>query len=224
MKIKFTSILLSSLFLSGNAIAQNLLKDSSFDNSTKIEQTDISNKTTESGKWLMFLTKGQGGFDVNIVKEDSQGAVASLNTNSQLSWYRHYLMQKLDTTPEKAVYRLSFKAKASKNNAILSSQIILTDADGAKFYAVRVGFDESKSTHSGATYDVKLSKDWKTYELDFDLSKMCNNINSPKSLGDKFVLSETSDSALKDSRVTIQAFKSAPAQIYIDDIIFERVK
>lgn len=224
MKTKFTSILFLSFLLSGNTIAQNLLKDSSFDNSTAIEQTEFSNKKTEAGKWLMFLAKDQSGFETSIVKEGEQGGIVLLNTTSQLSWYRHYLMQRLDSTPEKAIYRLSFKAKAGKNNAILSSQVILTDADGSKYYAVRVGFDEAKSTHSGATYDVKLSKEWKTYELDFDLSKMCNNVNSPKSLGDKFVLTETSDSALKDSRITIQAFKSAPARVYIGDVKFEKVK
>lgn len=224
MKAKFTSILFISFLFSIHAVGQNLLKDSNFDDSKLIEQTEISNKNTDSGKWLMFLAKDQSGFEVSILDEGDQGAIALLHTTTPLAWYRHYLMQKLDTTPEKGLYRLSFKAKAGKNNAILSSQIILTDADGSKYYAVRVGFDESKSTHSGSTYDVKLSKEWKTYELDFDLSKMCNNVNSPKALGDKFQIVDTSEAALSDSRITLQAFKSAPARVFIDDVKFEKIK
>lgn len=224
MKTRFTFVLLLVCFFGATLTAQNLLNDSGFDQSSNIEKTDVSNKNTESGKWLAFLAKNQTGFDVDIQSDNVQGPVALLHTTTQKTWYRHYLMQRLDKTPEKAVYRLSFKAKAGKNNAVLSSQIILTDGNGNKFYAIRDGFDESKSTHSGATSDVKLSKDWKTYELDFDLSQMCNNVNSPKSLGDKFQLVDTSDNALEDVRVTIQAYKSAPARVFIDDVKFEKVK
>lgn len=225
--MKKNLLLVSFLTLTGVAFAQtpfNWIQNGGFeaDGFTLQRSTD---KKFDNGNWIVYAQSDQDNFKAEL-KDDNDathnsGKVVEVDcsTTTKLSWYKSNLSQVLNYDLQPAMYILRFDARAIGDATPKLSTIIYTgNYTGKDNFFLKDGFDKDvNATASGARYDVALTNDWDTYEVKFDMSQYCNNVNSPQKVGSAYVVAETTEADLAGARVIFNT--NAKALVFqIDNI------
>lgn len=236
--MKNSIIILALLLLSLNSQAQNLIKNGDF--SQEVTQKVINPSDATPGEWFILNNDEKGISTISYIhdenpKYDGCIQITNIEGKGSIPWYKALLGQRLKNAGiEKGIYRLSFEAKADKNEATVGVFIKQTiekegiDPATNKNYTtffVRDAYDindDKQIKQSGANYNRKVSDKWTKVYVDFNTGKVINNYYS-KNAVKGLTVSESDESILNDCYVAIQCLKEGES-VRIDNVKFERIK
>lgn len=159
-------------------VGENLVKDSGFDATTTEDVTPTDGVwKTEVGIWSACRDEYETNQNIKIsIKEDAtQGKVLSYD-GRPYSWYTTVVAQRIGGTLDKAIYRLSFKAKSS-NAGVVRLYTRCTDEANEEFvnrYFVKANgapADPDK-TWRGVYEIVAVTDTWATYQVEYDVTQV----------------------------------------------------
>jgi hypothetical protein len=187
-----------------NGTFENLTADN-FKTGTGVAKTDhtwyaVKNGTDVEGEAVLTTDKTQG----NVLSMKFSG--------SGMNWYRNYIGHTMSGATRNA-YHLQFKARAATKGAKLQVYVKVNKS-GNYFFVL----NKANTQKACAARTISLTEEWKTYTIDFDLTKVVNTINTPKVATDGTL--PIVDSTKEDLANFFAAFAATTdgATYYIDDV------
>lgn len=147
------------------ATAQNLIKDGGFDSGILEQNTGETESPTAGATKGTWYYRTHDNTIASI--EDAggeRGNVVAIERTGSLSWFTSYIAQWIDGTATRDYYKLTFKAKLEKGTGKLRTHI--KTAGAQQFFILKDGENLSYA----AQYDVTLTNEWATYEIEYDFN------------------------------------------------------
>ena len=206
-------------------VGENLVKDSGFDATTTEDVTPTDGVwKTEVGIWSACRDEYETNQNIKIsIKEDAtQGKVLSYD-GRPYSWYTTVVAQRIGGTLDKAIYRLSFKAKSS-NAGVVRLYTRCTDEANEEFvnrYFVKANgapADPDK-TWRGVYEIVAVTGTWATYQVEYDVTQVSDTQYDMTFNKNVFVSTES-----ERTNMAICFYNDkADSEILIDDVEWVKV-
>lgn len=202
------------------ATAENLIKDSGFDNA------DFSKTFTDEprvyGSWVTYTdAKETNTVSYEVVTDPVRGKVGSF-TGRSLSWYTSFFAQRIETTAKKGIYKLSFWGKSANGGKVKAffRTTTASDTDGSTYF-IKYTDQPTDPTAKwrGTYYNQSLSTEWKEYSVEFDFTKVGKTMYD-MTLNDAV---DATDVDLTNFTLCFQG-ENADKNILIDDVKLELVK
>ena len=200
--------------------AENLIKDSGFDNA------DFSKTFTDEprvyGSWVTYTdAKETNTVSYEVVTDPVRGKVGSF-TGRSLSWYTSFFAQRIETTAKKGIYKLSFWGKSANGGKVKAffRTTTASDTDGSTYF-IKYTDQPTDPTAKwrGTYYNQSLSTEWKEYSVEFDFTKVGKTMYD-MTLNDAV---DATDVDLTNFTLCFQG-ENADKNILIDDVKLELVK
>lgn len=204
---------------------ENLVKDPGFDNTTTEDVTPADKVwKTETGIWSACRDEYETNKNITIsIKDDAtQGKVLSYE-GRPYSWYTTLVAQRIEGALDKAIYRLSFKAKSS-NAGVARLFTRCTDEANEnfinRFFVKANGAPADPDKKWRGVYEiVALTDTWATYQVEYDMTQVSDTQYDMTFTDNVF--------AATDSERTNMAIcfynDKADSEILIDDVQFVKV-
>ena len=206
----------------------NILDDTSYNPSELITNGSFENLRAEDFNigtgvaktdhtWFAVKNKVEG--EAAIVKDNDQGNVLRMNFyGSEMSWYRNLIGHTMSGGKSEC-YHLQFKARTATKGSKMQVYVKV-NKDGNHFFVLK-GADTTKAC---AARTFSLTDEWKTYTIDFDLTKVVNTIATPMVTADGIepVVASTADD-LSNFYVAFVT-QSAGVDYFIDDVTMIKIE
>ena len=206
----------------------NILDDTSYNPSELITNGSFENLRAEDFNigtgvaktdhtWFAVKNKVEG--EAAIVKDNDQGNVLRMNFyGSEMSWYRNLIGHTMSGGKSEC-YHLQFKARTATKGSKMQVYVKV-NKEGNHFFVLK-GADTTKAC---AARTFSLTEEWKTYTIDFDLTKVVNTISTPTVTADGIepVVASTTDD-LSNFYIAFVT-QSAGVDYFIDDVTMIKIE
>jgi len=225
--MKKISLILFCIFAVSSIFAQdNLLKDGKFE-VADFDVYDVYRRVHPKGEWYPCLFNNRSA-SIAVVEDDEKGNVVMFQSLSSISWAYSYVAQRIESVPERGVYRVGFWAKSLNNTKPLVTVYIRVNTHHTEelFFTINNFFPEDKPAKSGAHIQRRITDEWEYYEADFDLSKTIDysgNYKTALDNGNNVNVVASSDKSLEDFFVAIST-TTANAQFIFTDVSLTKIK
>lgn len=212
---KFVLSVFGMLAMAAGLQAQELIKDSEFDNADiTVEYGSKDNVTF--GAWCSV--NNETGASFRIVNDKKRGKALEFSVDPKLTtWYKSFVAQRCEAAAEPALYTLGFWAKSEDMGQVKA--FIRTRNEEGKDMQRFILCNQSKPKKAdrkfyGGFGKANPSGKWTYYTLEFDFSKVANTIY-------QLTMNDTEESTETDRTnfsVCFQNSSSEPSSILIDGV------
>ena len=190
-----------------------LITNGTFENLTADDCKTGTGVAQTNHTWFAVKNGNDVEGEATLTTDSVQGKVLSMNfSGNGMAWYRNYIGHTMSNGTRHA-YHLQFKARAATKGAKLQVYVKVNKS-GNYFFVL----NKANTQKACAARTISLTEEWKTYTIDFDLTKVVNTINTPKVATDGTL--PIVDSTKEDLANFFAAFAATTdgATYYIDDV------